>query len=153
MTGDEDKVCKLFEQIEEQYKKFEKRGAEEQHLKFKELNAELLNEFIDEMGKFEGSEKFMREMRKAFEKIDNSDEDSEDEFSAATDEWIFNLAVCLFGKFTMKVGITRKITTDPPTASGQQLPQVPNSTLHSTLSVSAEEAAKLIESLHEKCSK
>lgn len=127
MSVDESKVYQLFDQIEKHYKEFD------------EIDAELLREFIPEMEKFEGSKKYVSEMKKAFKRIENSDEESEEESSAATDEWRFKLAISIFKKFTMAFEIERKITTDPPVRL-----ELPPAT-------PGQDAAQKIEKQHEKC--
>lgn len=137
------KVCDLFDEIQKHYKEFDK------------INAELLKEFIQEMEMFDGSEKYVREIKKAFERIENSDEEFEEEFSAATDEWRFKMAIDIFKKFKINFEIKRTVTTDPPV---QQVllkdnPQVTEQLSQSTIRqpASIQQSAEKIEKLYTNC--
>lgn len=134
MSVDEYKVCvcDLFDRIKNHYKESD------------EIDTDLLNELIQEIQKFKGSENIVAEIKKEFKRIENSydDDESDDESSAATDEWRFSLAISIFKKFQMKFDIERKTTTDVPVqqvlpqadakASEQALPQLPKSTAQKT---------------------
>lgn len=141
------KVCDLFDEIQNHYKEFDK------------INAELLQEFIQEMQMFDGSEKYVREIKKAFERIENSDEEFEEEFSAATDEWGFKMAIDIFKKFKINFEITRKITTDPPVQQVllQDIPKSSEKLTQATINQSApksiQHSAEKIEKLYANCHK
>lgn len=78
------------------------------------------------MKKFEGGEKFIPQMNKAFEKIENdeedSDDDGDDENSASANRWKFDIALKVFQLFQFRCKIDRIPVQQFPQ---QALPQQP----------------------------
>lgn len=138
MSVNESEVCDLFDEIENHFKIFD------------EINTNLAKEFIEEMEKFDGSEKYVSEMKKAFQRIENNDEEcEEEESSAATDEWRFKIAINIFKKFKIRFEIKRKVTTDPPVQQGHSQQDIPEASEQKR----TQEAAKRIEKQHANCGK
>lgn len=146
MSVEESRVCDLFDEIEKHYKEFD------------ELDAKLVKELIQEMEKFAGSEKDVDDMKKAFKRIENvdeeSDEEEEEESAAATDEWSFKIAINIFKKFKVRFEIKRKVVTDPPVQGNANERPLTQVTEQPPAPESSQQAAKKrIEVVHANCVK